>query len=101
MSRFSSSLQIARSSWDVLKRERDRMVAALLDLGYEVYPSHANFVFFGGISDQGQLWRSLLEASVLVRDVGITGHLRVTAGTPEETTAFIDAIRMITKEFAA
>ena len=28
---------------------------------------------------------------VLVRDVGLPGHLRVTAGTPAETTAFLDA----------
>jgi histidinol-phosphate aminotransferase len=86
---------------EVLKQQRDRMAEALRDLGYDVYPSEGNFVFFGGISDQGALWRSLLEASVLVRDVGIAGHLRVTAGTPDETSAFIDAIRVITKEFAA
>jgi histidinol-phosphate aminotransferase len=86
---------------EVLKQQRDRMAAALSELGYDVYPSQGNFVFFGGIADQGALWRSLLEASVLVRDVGIPGHLRVTAGTPEETAAFIEAIRVITKEFAA
>ncbi|MFL6287848.1 MAG: histidinol-phosphate transaminase [Actinomycetes bacterium] len=86
---------------EVLKHERDRIVAALLELGYDVYPSEANFVFFGGIPDEGKLWRSLLQASVLVRDVGIAGHLRVTAGTPDETTKFIDAIRIITRESAA
>ena len=32
---------------------------------------------------------ALLERGVLVRDVGIPGHLRVTAGTPAETTAFL------------
>ncbi|WHF23873.1 hypothetical protein QJS66_06435 [Kocuria rhizophila] len=29
---------------------------------------------------------------VLVRDVGIPGHLRVTAGTETETSAFLDAV---------
>ena len=29
---------------------------------------------------------------VLVRDVGIPHHLRVTAGTPEETSAFLRAM---------
>ena len=85
----------------VLAGERDRMAEALAELGYDVHPSEANFVFFGGIPDQEALWRSLLDASVLVRDVGIPGHLRVTAGTPEETSAFIDAVRAITKEPAA
>ena len=77
------------------------MVAALTELGYDVYPSEGNFVFFGGVTDEARLWQSLLDSSVLVRDVGIPGHLRVTAGTPAETAAFIEAIRAITKEFAA
>jgi histidinol-phosphate aminotransferase len=86
---------------EILKHERDRMADALSDLGYDVYPSDANFVFFGGIGDQRGLWQALLEASVLVRDVGIPGHLRVTAGTAAETSAFIEAITVITKESAA
>lgn len=86
---------------EVLKVQRDRMATALDELGYEVFPSEANFVFFGGLGDQTVLWRSLLDASVLIRDVGVPGHLRVTAGTPDETDAFIDAIRAITKETAA
>jgi histidinol-phosphate aminotransferase len=86
---------------EALKQERDRMALALTTLGYDVYPSDANFVFFGGIGDQGGLWQALLDTSVLVRDVGIPGHLRVTAGTPSETSAFIDAITKITKESAA
>ena len=84
-----------------LKRQRERMAAALTELEYDVHPSEGNFVFFGGIADESSLWRALLEASVLVRDVGIPGHLRVTAGTAAETSAFIEAIRAITKEFAA
>jgi histidinol-phosphate aminotransferase len=84
-----------------LKVQRDRMAASLAELGYEVYPSEANFVFFGGFADQTLLWQSLLDAGVLIRDVGVPGHLRVTAGTPEETDVFIEAIRAITKENAA
>ena len=86
---------------EVLKTQRDRIAETLEELGYEVYPSEANFVFFGGPADQTVLWQSLLDASVLIRDVGVPGHLRVTAGTPVETDAFIEAIRAITKETAA
>ena len=32
------------------------------------------------------------DEGVLVRDVGIAHYLRVTAGTPEETSAFLDAV---------
>ena len=81
-----------------LKAQRDRMAVELDHLGFDVYPSEGNFVFFGGISDQAELWQQLVAASVLVRDVGIPGHLRVTAGTPDETDAFLSAIRAITKE---
>jgi histidinol-phosphate aminotransferase len=66
-----------------------------------VIPSQANFVFFGGIGDQAGLWSRLVESSVLVRDVGVAGHLRVTAGTAEETEAFLAAITTLTKETVA
>lgn len=86
---------------DELKIQRDRMATALTSLGYQVVDSDANFVFFGGMGDQSQLWQRLLEASVLIRDVGIPGYLRVTAGSDQETTAFLDAIRQITRENVA
>ena len=44
------------------------------------------------IADAARAWEALLAQGVLVRDVGIAHHLRVTAGTPEETTAFLDAM---------
>ena len=42
----------------------------------------------------GQSSRALyhVEAGVIVRDVGIPGHLRVSAGTEAETTALVVAI---------
>jgi histidinol-phosphate aminotransferase len=54
--------------------------------------SDANFVLFGGFRDEKAVWRYLLDRGVLVRDVGIEGHLRVSAGTPEETEAFLTAM---------
>ncbi len=77
---------------DVIKHERDRIVDTLRGLGLEPVPSDANFVLFGGLEDAAGTWQALLDAGVLVRDVGIPHYLRVTAGTPEETTAFLDAM---------
>jgi len=37
-----------------------------------------------------------VENGVLVRDVGIEGHLRVTIGTPEENDAFLQASKKVT-----
>ena len=75
-----------------IKAERDRIVAALTGLGLQPVPSDANFVLLGRLDDAATTWRALLERGVLVRDVGIPHYLRVTAGTPEETTGFLDAL---------
>ena len=72
--------------------ERDRIVAALPALGLTSVPSDANFVLFGHFADAPAVWRALLEHDVLVRDVGLPGWLRVTAGTTEETDAFLTAL---------
>jgi histidinol-phosphate aminotransferase len=75
-----------------IKAERDRIVSRLRELGYTVADSDANFVFFGQFPDQERVWRSLLDRGVLVRDVGVSGWLRVTAGAPAENDAFLAAM---------
>lgn len=75
-----------------IKAQRDRIVSGLADLGLEPVPSDANFVLFGGLADAHVTWSALLERGVLVRDVGIAHYLRVTAGTPQETSQFLEAI---------
>ncbi|MFW3169000.1 histidinol-phosphate transaminase [Geodermatophilus sp. CPCC 206100] len=77
---------------DAVKAERDRIVAALPGMGLTSVPSDANFVLFGRFADAPAAWRALLERDVLVRDVGLPGWLRVTAGTPQETDAFLTAL---------
>ncbi|MEU2349343.1 histidinol-phosphate transaminase [Modestobacter sp. NPDC049651] len=77
---------------DAVKAERDRIVAALPALGLTSVPSDANFVLFGHFADQHAAWQALLDRDVLVRDPGLPGWLRVTAGTPEETEAFLTAL---------
>ncbi|WP_019545755.1 histidinol-phosphate transaminase [Streptomyces sulphureus] len=86
-----------------LKSERDRIVAELRDAGCEVTASDANFVQFGRFDGPGgahAVWEALLAHGVLVRDNGVPGRLRVTAGTPEENDAFLDAVRAVMKENA-
>jgi histidinol-phosphate aminotransferase len=80
------------STVDALRGQRDRIVATLTAQGFEVVPSDANFVLFGRFADQHATWQRLLDAGVLVRDVGLPGWLRVTAGTTEETDAFLAAV---------
>lgn len=77
---------------DEIVAQRDRMSATLEALGYEPHESWTNFVLFGGVDDPGATWRGLYDQGVLIRDVGIPGHLRVSAGTEDETTAFLEAL---------
>jgi histidinol-phosphate aminotransferase len=56
-----------------------------------VVPSDANFLLFGRFADAPTAWRRYLDHGVLIRDVGIPGHLRVTVGTPAENDAFLAA----------
>ena len=84
-----------------LKAERDRLVSELRSLGCRVTESDANFVQFGHFGDAAgshAVWEALLAHGVLVRDNGVPGWLRVSAGTPEENDVFLDAVRAVTKE---
>ncbi|MFI9049776.1 histidinol-phosphate transaminase [Streptomyces sp. NPDC053427] len=84
-----------------LKQERDRLVNELRATGYDVTASDANFVQFGRFADAHEVWQKILDRGVLVRDNGVPGWLRVTAGTPAENDAFLDAVRELKKEQSA
>jgi len=80
---------------ELIKAQRDRIVADLAAMGLDPVPSDANFVLFGGLEDERVTWQALLDRGILIRDVGLAHHLRVTAGTPQETGAFLAAIRSL------
>lgn len=76
-----------------IREQRDRLAAALSDMGYAVHDSGANFLLVGGFADPGATFEALRSRGILIRNLGIPGHLRITAGTEAETTALIEAIR--------
>ena len=80
---------------ELIKAQRDRIVADLAAMGLDPVPSDANFVLFGGLEDERVTWQALLDRGILIRDVGLAHHLRVTAGTPQETGAFLEAMRTL------
>lgn len=80
---------------ELVKVQRDRIVADLTAMGLDPVQSDANFVLFGGLADEQATWRALLEDGILIRDVGLAHHLRVTAGTPQETDAFLRVMRRL------
>jgi histidinol-phosphate aminotransferase len=80
---------------DEIVAQRDRISATVEALGYTAHESWSNFVLFGDVDEPAATWRALYDAGVLIRDVGIPRHLRVTAGTDDETTAFLDALASV------
>ncbi|GAA2180853.1 histidinol-phosphate transaminase [Leucobacter tardus] len=77
---------------DDIRHQRDRLAAALTDLGYAVHPSGSNFILVGGFADPHATFTALREQGILIRELGIPGHLRMTAGTETETSSLIAAI---------
>lgn len=84
---------------DDIRSQRDRIVNRLRELGLAPAVSDSNFVFFGGLKDEKAAWNYLLERGVLVRDNGIPGFLRVTAGTEAETSAFLEHLSTYIETF--
>ena len=73
---------------------RESVVKALGDMGLTSIASSANFVLFSGFKQEApQLWAALLEKGVLIRDVGLSGYLRVTIGNEAENTLFVTALK--------
>ena len=77
--------------------ERTRISSTLADLGTTVFPSGANFVLFRPDGHEGRaVWQGLVDRSVLIRDCSgwprLANCLRVTVGTPDENSAFLDAL---------
>ncbi len=76
----------------LLRDERDALAAWLVDSGFTVAPSDANFILFGVFGDRDAIWRALLDRGVLIRQTGPQGWLRVTVGTPAENDMFRQAL---------
>ena len=76
---------------ETLVADRDRLAYQLQNLGATVIPSSANFLLFT-VPSSKQIWQSLLDQGVLIRDVGLSGYLRVTIGNAAENQRFIEAL---------
>jgi histidinol-phosphate aminotransferase len=87
----------ATSMLSGIRAQRDRIFERLSAMpGVTAYPSDANFVLFTPPPDRDapEVWQALLDRGVLIRDLSsvVPRALRVTAGTEDETTQFLDAL---------
>jgi histidinol-phosphate aminotransferase len=86
----------ALSILDAIRRERDRLFEGLGETeGVQAFPSDANFILFRPPGPAREVWQGLLDRGVLIRDFSavVPECLRVSAGTPEEVDAFLEALR--------
>lgn len=86
-------------SRDAVVASRERLVAGLASLGFEVLPSLANFVFARHPAHDGAaLSQALRERAIVVRHFAkprIDQWLRITVGTPQQCDALVAAVRDI------
>jgi histidinol-phosphate aminotransferase len=77
------------------RRGRELLVAELARMGFVPVPSQANFVFVDVKQDADALFERLLRRGVIVRPAsgwGLPTCLRVTVGTPQQNTRFLEAL---------
>ncbi len=82
---------------EAITAERRRLVEALEALPVDTWPSDANFILFRPRARAGRdVWQSLVDRSVLVRDCSawprLDNCLRVTVGTRAEDDRFLAAL---------
>jgi histidinol-phosphate aminotransferase len=84
--------------------ERARVSDALNAFGYNVVPSHTNFVLVHVGAHADALGAHLSNAGIIVRDVkayGLPEYLRISIGTEEENTLMLEAIKRFSASSAA
>jgi histidinol-phosphate aminotransferase len=93
-----NSLAIARERITIIRRERDRLSAALarLDTVIEVYPSQANFIL-ARLRDRDAFVAAARRAGVLVRTFGgdpaLADCVRITIGRPEDNNQLLEGVQ--------
>ena len=95
---YADSLQ---AEINLLISERDRVAVALTALGLRPLPSASNFIMFSLPSrlDAHVAWQYFLDRGLLIRDIGLSGYLRVTIGSPDENQEFIRIAQEFVQEF--
>ena len=90
----------ARNSWNHVREERQRVTAELVQLGWSVLPSHANFILAVCPDGRGrEAYQGLKAQGILVRyfdKPGLTDKIRITIGTSQENNALIGGIKALT-----
>ncbi|MFA5313280.1 MAG: histidinol-phosphate transaminase [Methanomassiliicoccales archaeon] len=92
-----------RRSVDIVNGERRRLEDGLSSLGFNVFPSQANFILFKSPKDSAELVRRLGAKGVLIRDFGrkrlLENCARTTIGTREQNDVLLGRMAEVMKEW--
>ena len=92
--------EFVHRSLELNARSLRLLTTSLRQMGFEVIPSHANFVMIplADASNAGRLVEQLLRRGIIVRPLagfGLPHCIRVSTGTDEENHMFLDAMDQI------
>lgn len=79
-------------------KERERLTATFRRMGYEVYPSQANFIFVSFGENAGTIYEALLNEGIIVRNAAGFGRpdaLRISVGTADQNDRLLEAMAAI------
>jgi histidinol-phosphate aminotransferase len=96
----------AQRGWQLVRDELKRIASELEEFGFDVLPSHANFVLASVPGGDGKsFYQGLKQQGILVRyfdKPGLRDKIRITIGTMQENDAMLGAIKsLVAKEKAA
>ena len=80
---------------DLTHQGMDRLEQGFRELGLACVPSDANFLLVEVGGDAADLYQRLLRRGVITRPMGafgLTRHLRITVGLPEENERLLEAL---------
>ena len=91
--------EYVKKAIDLIEKERRYLIQELGKIGFYVYDSQANYIFFEA---DPELHRKLLEEKVMIRDCsnypGLSaGYYRIAVRTHKENEKLLDAIRKVRK----
>lgn len=95
--RVLASLTVLEAQAGCIRAERGRLMAELAGLdGVTPYPSDANFILFR-VPDAERTFEDLLRRGILIKNLSrahplLSNCLRVTVGTPEENSRFLESL---------
>ncbi len=98
---FEAEEAFRRQAEEIVALRRNLYAALKETPGVQAWPTDANFIFFRCVFDGDRVYSALKDRGILVRNFHGPGPLenamRVTVGTREENSKFIEAIREILK----